>query len=322
VESKKIVSFQSPIGGSIDITKHTFSPVDSSPAIRISFVSGLHGDELEGVYISSCLIAYLRRLQDAQPNAFRGEVNVYPAVNPSAINSGARLWPYFSSDMNRTLGKKKSNNIPDQASNALMKDLVSGSDLVIDIHSSNLHLRESPQIRIIKDFADKLTPLAELCGVNLIWVHPMADLFESTLSYNLNHQKIPTLVVESGICLRINQKNCDQVLKGFINLLLKTGTLDLDDKSEPAIAIPKIAQPGQVFQAHSRHGGIFVNEGKLGRIVEKNEPLGQIVNPVQGEILEDVKSPEKGLLFTIREQPLTYEGSLLARVAIDDESRS
>ena len=54
-------------------------------------------------------------------------------------------------------------------------------------------------------------------------------------------------------------------------------------------------------------------------MVEKNEPLGQIVNPVQGEVLEEVESPEKGLLFTIRDQPLAYEGSLLARVAIDDE---
>ena len=322
MESKPIVSFNSPLGGSIDITKHTFSPADSRPAIRISFVAGLHGDELEGVYICSRIIDYLRTLQETQPSAFRGEVNVYPAVNPSAINSGTRLWPYFSSDMNRTLGKTKSNNIPDQASRALIKDLMSGSDLVVDIHSSNLHLREMPQIRIIKDFADKLTPLAELCRVNLIWVHPMADLFESTLGYNLNHQKLPTLVVESGICLRINQKNCDQILTGFINLLQKTGTLDLDNYSEPTMEAPKIAKPGQVIQIHSRNSGLFVSNVKLGSIVGENELLGQIVNPVQGEVLESILSPEKGLLFTIRDQPLSYEGSLLARIAIDDDSQS
>jgi predicted deacylase len=60
----------------------------------------------------------------------------------------------------------------------------------------------------------------------------------------------------------------------------------------------------------------------LGCMVEKNEPLGQIVNPVQGEVLEDIKSSEKGLLFTIRDQPLVYEGSLLARVAIEEGSGS
>jgi predicted deacylase len=318
VESKHITSFISPLGGSIDITKHTFSPIDSSPAIRISFIAGLHGDELEGVYIGSRLIEYLGSLQEAQPNAFRGEVNVYPAVNPPAINSGTRLWPYFSSDMNRTLGKKKSNNIPDQASNILIKDLISGSDLVVDIHSSNLHLREIPQIRIIKDFSDKLIPLAGLCGVDLIWVHPMANLFESTLGYNLNHQKVPTLVVESGICHRINLKNCEQILAGFINLLQKTGTLDLNNISGSEIETPKIAEPEQVFQSHSRNSGLFVSNAKLGSIVEKGETLGQIVNPVHGEILEDITSPEKGLLFTIREQPLVYEGSLMARVAINE----
>jgi len=28
------------------------------------------------------------------------------------------------------------------------------------------------------------------------------------------------------------------------------------------------------------------------------------------------------MLFTIRDQPLVYEGSLLARIALDDDSRS
>ena len=315
METKNIVSFNSPLGGSISIFKQTFAPASLRPVKRVSFVAGLHGDELEGVYLCGLLIQFLRKLQET--DALLGEVNVYPALNPSAINSGTRLWPYFSSDMNRTLGQNDGKGIPEQTSKAVMDDLITNSDLVVDFHASNLQLKELPQIRIIEKFADTLTPLAGHCGMDLVWIHPMAGIFESTLGYNLNKQNIPTLVVETGTCLRINQDNCNQILAGMVNLLEKTGVIVLNNKSETKINPPIIAQPGQVAQINSRASGLFISRARLGNIVEKGEPLGQIVDPVHGEVMEEVVSTCGGILFTLREQPLVYEGALLARVAFD-----
>ncbi len=85
---------------------------------------------------------------------------------------------------------------------------------------------ELPQIRIINDFEKKLVPLAKFCNVDLIWVHPHAEIFESTLGYSLNQAKIPALVIETGICLRINKNYCEQIVLGILNLLQQTGTLD------------------------------------------------------------------------------------------------
>jgi predicted deacylase len=42
--------------------------------------------------------------------------------------------------------------------------------------------------------------------------------------------------------------------------------------------------------------------------------LGAIVSPFAGEQLSDVRSPVDGVLFTLREYPLVYEGSLMARI--------
>ena len=43
--------------------------------------------------------------------------------------------------------------------------------LVIDIHASNIFLREIPQVRINETFADTLVPMARRMNVDLIWVH-------------------------------------------------------------------------------------------------------------------------------------------------------
>ena len=48
--------------------------------------------------------------------------------------------------------------------------------------------------------------------------------------------------------------------------------------------------------------------------VEKGELIGRILNPLEGTVEEEVFSPLKGMLFTLREYPVVSPGSLLARV--------
>ena len=112
----------------------------------------------------------------------------------------------------------QTNSIAEETSHTLFQDLKSSSDIVIDFHSSNLQLMELPQIRIIKGFEKKLLPLAKKCNVDLIWVHPNAEIFTSTLGFNLNKAKTPTLVIETGICLRIHPITNNQIFDGMLNL--------------------------------------------------------------------------------------------------------
>lgn len=314
---KTVVSFNSPLGRPIRIVKQTFPSINHSPTKRVSFVAGIHGDELEGIFLCHKLIQYLRALQETQPQAFRGEVNVYPAVNPLSVNNGARLWPFFSVDMNRTIGHGKGESLPQQTSRAFFEDLKSSTDLAVDIHASNTQLKELSQIRIIEGFEKKLIPLASHCNMDLIWVHPMAGLFESTLGYNLNKEKIPTLVVETGTCLRIDQEISEQIFTGMVNLLEQTGVISRRSISQEEIKTPRIVRSQQAVQVHSKTSGLFVSRCRLGQRVKENEPIGQMVDPVRGMVIEEAVSPGEGMLFTLRENPLAWSGAVLARVALD-----
>jgi predicted deacylase len=48
--------------------------------------------------------------------------------------------------------------------------------------------------------------------------------------------------------------------------------------------------------------------------VRKGQTLGRIVSPLHGGTLAAVRSPVDGILFTLREYPAVYEGSLMARI--------
>ncbi len=313
--SQCIFSVETPVGPPVEIIRHTFASNLPKPVKRVSLVAGLHGDELEGLYICHRLIETLKNLEEQ--NAFKGEVHIYPAVNPQALETGTRLWPFFSVDINRTFGQTNTPSLPSEVSKILLEDLKSNSDLAVDIHSSNLHLMELPQIRIIKDFEKKLVPLAKFCNVDLIWVHPHAEIFESTLGYNLNRAKIPTLVIETGICLRINKNYCEQIVLGILSLLQQTGTLD-GDEPLANITPPKVVQPEYVTMIQAENAGLFVKQTEVGQIITEGEKIGDLIDPVEGKVLEEIRSPCSGLLFTLREHPLTSKGAPLARIATEE----
>ena len=319
MKTKTLVSFDSPLGAPVKVIKQTFTACKGRPVKRVSFVAGLHGDELEGLYLCHRLIRALRELKQVQPEAFLGDIHIYPAVNPPAVNSATRLWPFYSEDMNRTLGQETWHSVSVQVSRTLFEDLKAHSDLAVDIHSSNKHLLELPQIRIIENFAGKLVPLAQQTCADLIWVHPMAGLFESTLGYNLNLAKIPTLVIETGICLRIHPQYGDQLFHGMMHLLNHVGVLATRNPPAKYVKAPRMIHPNQVAVAAARQSGLFVGQARLGSLVKQGEPLGQMLNPITGDLLEEVVSPGDGLLFTLRQLPLVYSGALLARVALDRE---
>ena len=60
--------------------------------------------------------------------------------------------------------------------------------------------------------------------------------------------------------------------------------------------------------------GIYMKEKPHGSMVKKDEIVGRILNPLTGKILTDIKAPEDGLIFTVREYPVVDEGSLMGRI--------
>jgi predicted deacylase len=65
--------------------------------------------------------------------------------------------------------------------------------------------------------------------------------------------------------------------------------------------------------------GLFIPVVEHGVRVVEGELLGHIVSPYQGQPLAEVRAPASGQLFTLREFPLVYEGSLMGRIAVAHE---
>lgn len=306
---KIVTSVGLPIDEKLMIKKNRIVPEgkDTTGMKRISVVTGIHGDELEGQYV--CY--ELQRRIELEKDKLSGIVDIYPAMNPLGIDSITRGIPAFDLDMNRLFPGNKDGNMTEYLAAGIMED-VQGSDCVVDIHASNIYLTEIPQIRINELHEDTLVPLAKKANVDFIWVHGASTVLEATFAHSLNSIGTPVLVVEMGVGMRLTKEYGNQMVDGIFSLMSELGIWQgqVAEVKKPMIS----RDPDDVSYLNATASGLFVPEVKHGAKLAEGELIGRIVDPLCGKILDEVKAPQAGLLFTIRDYPIVDEGSLMGRI--------
>lgn len=279
---------------------------DTPSGKRVCIVTGTHGDELEGQYVC----AETARILNENLSMLNGTVDIYPALNPLGIDSITRGIPLFDLDMNRIFPGTSDGTMAESLAADIISD-ISGADICIDIHSSNIYLKEIPQIRINEISADELLPYAEMLNCDFIWIHSAATVLESTLAYSLNAAGTKTLVVEMGVGMRITKEYCRQLTAGIFNLLKSLGMWAGETEQ---VREPIVSGERSVEFVNSGADGIFVPCVEHWVNIEKGEHIGDVIDPATGRTAERVTAPCCGKIFTLREFPIVYGGSLIARI--------
>ena len=252
----------------------------------------------------------LARVLGKKKDVLRGTVDIYPALNPLGISTIYRGLPGFDLDMNRIFPGSRNETMYEYIANGIIRD-IKGADLCIDIHASNIFLREIPQVRINEKTAKALTPLAKLLNMDFIWIHSAATVLESTLAYSLNMLKTKTLVVEMGVGMRITQSYGDQLITGVLSVMSHLGMLT---EPAPEVKQPVVSTDGSVAFINADASGFFMPQVMHGEYVKKGQLVGYIADALNGVTKEELFSPVDGMVFTLREYPVVNEGSLIARI--------
>ena len=292
------------VNENLNIQKHRIANGESKK--RLSLVTGTHGDELEGQYLAYMIGSYLNE----NISQLDGIVDIYPALNPMGIDSITRGVPMFDLDMNRVFPGAKDGTMIEVLCASIVDD-IAGSDVCVDIHSSNIFLKEIPQIRMSVPTAPTLLPYAKMMNVDFVWIHESATVLESTLAHTLNTRGTKTLVVEMGVGMRITKEYCKQLFDGILNLMKELGMWSGETS---AVREPIVSEGREVGFVNSDAAGIFVPCADFGDIVEKGDHIGDVVDPLSSKIVERIDAVCGGMIFTLREYPVVYGGSLLARI--------
>lgn len=306
-----VVSIDLVVEEELKVKKNHLAPdFPSGDEKRICIVSGLYGDELQGQYICYEVI---RRVK-ANYDCLAGIVDVYPSVNLMGLDSKTREIPGSGMDMNTLFPGSKSGALGEYTASCIFND-IRGADVCIDLHASNLHISEVPQVRMNDDRTAELLPIAQCLNTDMIWIHPSTSVLDGSLAHALNQAGVRTVVIESGAAYRINQEYCNQIVDGLFALMKELGIW----KGETVV--PKqtvVTSDADITYINAESSGIFIPDVKLYDRVEVGTMLGTIVNVITGSVEEVVMAASAGMICSIRDYPVIEEGSLLARIVGGD----
>lgn len=304
---REVASVGLPVNETIHIKKNRLVPVNiNGDEKRICIVTGVHGDELEGQYVCYEII---RRINE-QIDLLKGIVDVYPAVNSLGIESVTRRIPTFDLDMNRNFPGNEEGDMSEYFAAKLVED-ISGADICLDIHSSNIFIREIPQVRLSADNAQRLYKYAVLLNVDFIWIAESTTVAKSSFIHSMNELGVPSLAVEMGVGMRITQEYCEQLIDGIFYLMKDMGIWNGEVKKPKE---PIVSTKGQVKKINAEASGIFIPKVSHWKGIKRGDVVGDIINPLTGLIEQHIIAPCEGMVFTLREYPVVYNGSLIARI--------
>ena len=128
------------------------------------------------------------------------------------------------------------------------------------------------------------------------------QLFRFCLEHEINLGELIVRTKEYG----------NQMVDGIFALMKDLGIWDGDaiTPREPIIS----SDPDDVSYLNASVGGLFVPEVHHWEELKTGDVIGKIIDPLSGKVLDEIKSPVDGILFTIREYPIVDEGSLVGRL--------
>ena len=306
-----LLHMTAPLREDFTIPYHDFGPAAERPTLAL--VAGLHGNELNGIFVLSRLAECVRRIAEGlqRDQTIAGRIIVVPAVNVLGVNAGSRRWPFDKTDINRMFPGYNLGETTQRIADAVFQ-LTRTAHYRIDVHSSNAEFEEVPQVRLYEPSADE-SASAMLFGLPAVIERSTDNVFTTTLGHAWHTAGGENFVIQAGRAGDLQLPHCERLFRALMAFLHHTGIvtgIQLAPEDQDSHYFPL----GQTFPLISDYAGLFVSPVQVGAWLQAGDLIGHVYDAFLGERRAEIRAPVGGLLSGIRRQPLLYEGDLIARL--------
>lgn len=110
---------------------------------------------------------------------------------------------------------------------------------------------------------------------------------------------------------RIDPKSAGQAVLAVMNFLSRQGLIRYGiPDSQPSLVV----HDGDMISVKTAGSGFFEPLVKAGEAVEMGQPLANIQDPYEGDILETLYAPSDRTVFFVHNEPLTYADTAVIKL--------
>lgn len=293
-----------------------------TPGPTIWLCGAIHGDEVTGI---EAIHRFFDQLEAGLLK--RGTVYAIPVMNPLGFEMISRVNPYDDEDLNRQFpGNSKGSTAERMAFNLYSLIAKTRPDFVLDLHtdSSNslaymiidrpTHLEKEEALKRVVAVAERL---------DLPWAFDYSEHagypLEKSLSGCFLSHGIPAGTIELGGPYVIDPRFVEKGISVLHYLfsfydMVKYGSLPM----VPGFKPKGLKKPLCFFEdVRSEKSGLVVYWVRPGQTVKKGQILAKIKNAL-GRNVEIIRSPQKVLVLSLADQSVSFPGSDLFTLAVED----
>jgi predicted deacylase len=278
----------------------------SEPGPRVCLIAGIHGCEyasMEG----------LRRfMAGLDHDSLRGSIVAVPIVNMTAFRARSPfVTPEDGKNLNRCFPGDPEGTFSEVLAHHVFRELIEPSDALIDLHGGDLVEALEPfTLYDESPVQERAHELAMAFGIRyIIRSERNGTAIGGTTSAAAADAGIPGIIPEAGGCGQMDEPSIAAHVSGLGGALRSLGVLPGD---------PPPAPPGGVLVKRfvwlrSKGAGWWDSTVEPGQTVAEGEPLGA-VRDVFGVPLEEITSPENGVILFVTSSPAVAADGILCAV--------
>ena len=302
---ESLYTFKSPYRQDMHMYGYHFGRGEKSACI----VGAIRGNEVQQLYICSKLVQRLKELEQKGAIASGKCITVIPSVNHYSMNVGKRFWPSDNTDINRMFPGYNLGETTQRIAAGLF-EAVKGYEYGIQLASFYIPGDFVAHVRMM-DTGYQNASLANLFGLPYVVIRKPRPIDTTTLNYNWQVWESNAFSVYTNKTDSIDEQSAQQAVSAILRFLNRMGILRSNCHGG---FISSTIHEDELMSVVSDVPGIFLRRKNAGEEVQVGDVLAEIIDPLEGEIREQILAPSDGVIFFAHDEPLVMEHSTVFKL--------
>ncbi len=269
----------------------------------VCIVGNTRGNEVQQLYICSKLVKTFKELEVAGKIKAGHKVLVIPSVNPYSVNSQNRFWPTDNTDINRMFPGYNLGETTQRIAAGVFEE-VQHYSYGIQFGSFYMPGKFMPHVRMMQTGYEDVE-MAKEFGMPYVVLRKVRPYETTTLNYNWQVWETKAFTIYSTTTDTLDEESAEAAVKGVLTFLEKRGIVDVKMHSK-YIENPQVVVDVDMLPIRANVAGLYVSKVKVGDHVVAGQLLAEMLNPLDGEVKEEIRAPRDGVIFFDHSEPLTY----------------
>lgn len=291
------------------VTGYEFGEGEKSVCI----VGNSRGNEVQQLYCCSKLVKKMKQLEDEGRITPGHKILIIPSINPYSVNIKKRFWPTDNTDINRMFPGYNLGETTQRIADGVFSEI---KDYKYGIQFASFYMPGDfvPHVRYMKEGFTKKED-AEKFGLKYIVERSVRPYDTATLNYNWQVWDTIAFSLYTNTTEKISNNGAGQAVLSVMNFLANNGIIKYGAIGEKKI---RTIDDSEFISVRTAKSGFYEPLVKAGEKVEAGQPLANIVNPYEGDVLETLFAPVNGTIFFIHSEPLTYANTAVIKILGDE----